>query len=139
MLRFELEKPLVSGDLKPADVPAVWNETFTRYFGITPPNDAQGCLQDIHWSFGGIGYFPTYTLGNMYAAQFFEAAQREIGNLRNLLAAGDFMPLKEWLNRKIHVHGKRFRAQRLAEMVTGQKLSSEPLVRHLKTKYEELY
>jgi carboxypeptidase Taq len=139
MLRFELEKPLVSGDLKPADVPSVWNETFTRYFGITPPNDAQGCLQDIHWSFGGIGYFPTYTLGNMYAAQFFEAAQRDIGNVRNLLAAGDFMPLKEWLNKKIHVHGKRYRAQRLAEMVTGQKLSSEPLVRHLVTKYEELY
>jgi len=139
MLRFELEKPLVAGDLKPADVPAVWNETFTRYFGITPPNDAQGCLQDIHWSFGGIGYFPTYTLGNMYAAQFFEAAQREIGNLNSLIAAGDFLPLKEWLNLQIHQHGKHYRAQQLAEMVTGQKLSHEPLVKHLQAKYAELY
>lgn len=139
MLRFEIEQPLVAGTLQPADVPAVWNETFTRYFGITPPNDAQGCLQDIHWSFGGIGYFPTYTLGNMYAAQFFEAAQRDISDLNGKLASGDYVPLKEWLNTKIHIHGKRYRAQRLAEQVTGHKLSHEPLVNHLRSKYAELY
>ncbi len=139
MLRFELEQPLVAGSLQPADVPAVWNETFTRYFGITPPNDAQGCLQDIHWSFGGIGYFPTYTLGNMFAAQFFEAAQRDLGDLNGMLAAGEFAPLKDWLNRQIHVHGRRYRAQRLAEQVTGHKLSHEPLVKHLQAKYAELY
>ncbi len=139
MLRFELEQPLVAGTLQPADVPGVWNETFTRYFGITPPNDAQGCLQDIHWSFGGIGYFPTYTLGNMFAAQFYEAAARDLGDLPGLIAKGEFAPLKNWLNEKIHTHGKRYRAQRLAEMVTGHKLSHEPLVKHLQGKYSELY
>lgn len=139
MLRFELEKPLISGDLKPADVPAAWNEAFTRDFGITPPNDAQGCLQDIHWSFGGIGYFPTYTLGNMYAAQFFQAAKRDLGDLEGMIATGEFAPLKEWLNQRIHIHGKRYRAQQLAEMVTGEKLSHLPLVQHLRTKYSTLY
>jgi len=139
MLRFELEQPLIAGDLKPADVPGVWNETFTRYFGITPPNDAQGCLQDIHWSGGGIGYFPTYCLGNMYAAQFFETARKDLGNLDEQISRGEFMPLKEWLNEKIHRRGKQYRAQRLVEVVTGRPLSHEPLVAHLKSKFGELY
>jgi carboxypeptidase Taq len=139
MLRFELEQPLVAGDLAPADVPGVWNETFTRYFGITPPQDAQGCLQDIHWSGGGIGYFPTYSLGNMYAAQFFEAARRDLGDLDAQFAAGEFAPLKAWLNDKIHHHGKQYRAQNLVETVTGQPLSHLPLMRHLHTKFGELY
>ncbi|MBS0263058.1 MAG: carboxypeptidase M32, partial [Planctomycetes bacterium] len=81
LLRFDLERPLIAGDLQPADVPGVWNDTFLKYFGIVPPNDAQGCLQDIHWSAGLIGYFPTYCLGNMYAAQFFDCASRELGDL----------------------------------------------------------
>lgn len=139
MLRFELEQPLISGDLAPAEVPAVWNETFTRYFGITPPDDAQGCLQDIHWSHGGIGYFPTYTLGNMYAAQFFEAARRDLGDLDGQFVEGNYRPLKEWLNANIHRPGKQYRAQRLVEVVTGKPLSHEPLLRHLRTKYGELY
>jgi carboxypeptidase Taq len=139
MLRFELEQPLVAGDLKPADVPAVWNETFTRYFGITPPNAAQGCLQDIHWSGGGIGYFPTYSLGNMYAAQFFEAARRDLGDLDAQFAAGEFAPLKSWLNDKIHRRGKQDRPQRLVELVTGKPLSHLPLVAHLRSKFGPLY
>ena len=139
MLRFELEQPLVAGDLAPADVPGVWNETFTRYFGITPPNDAQGCLQDIHWSGGGIGYFPTYCLGNMFAAQFFAAAHRDLGNLDTELAQGDFAPLKAWLNEQIHRHGKQYRSQRLVELVTGQPVSHQALVDHLRAKFGELY
>lgn len=139
LLRFELEQPLVSGDLQPGDVPAVWNETFTRYFGITPPDDAQGCLQDIHWSGGGIGYFPTYTLGNMYAAQFFAAAQHELGDLHAQFARGEFAPLKNWLNKQIHCRGKQYRARRLVEVVTGQPLSHGPLMRHLHDKFDELY
>ena len=139
LLRFELEQPLVSGDLQPADVPAAWNETFTRYFGITPPDDAQGCLQDIHWSGGGIGYFPTYTLGNMYAAQFFIAAQKDLGDLHAQFARGEFAPLKDWLNARIHQPGKQFRAQRLVEVVTGASLSHGPLMQHLHAKFDELY
>ncbi|HTI52542.1 MAG TPA: carboxypeptidase M32 [Planctomycetaceae bacterium] len=139
LLRFDLERPLIAGDLAPADVPGVWNETFTRYFGITPPDAARGCLQDIHWSGGMIGYFPTYALGNMYAAQFFAAAVRELGDLPGRFSRGEFSPLKDWLAENIHRRGKQFRAQQLVRVVTGEELSHEPLVRHLHEKFDELY
>jgi carboxypeptidase Taq len=139
LLRFELELPLISGDLAPADVPGVWNDTFTRYFGITPPDAAHGCLQDIHWSGGMIGYFPTYALGNMYAAQFFAAATRELGDLPAQFSRGEFLPLKSWLAENIHHRGKQFRAPQLVRMVTGSDLSHEPLVRRLREKFDELY
>ncbi len=139
MLRFELEQLLVAGDLKPVDVPGAWNEKFSQYFGLTVPNDSQGCLQDIHWSAGLLGYFPTYALGNMYSAQFFEAARRDLGDLDAAFAGGQFRPLKQWLNEKIHRHGKRYPAKRLVELVTGTSLSHGPLVTHLKTKFGELY
>ncbi len=139
MLRFEIEQQLVSGDLKPADVPGVWNEKVHKYFGLTVPNDSNGCLQDIHWSAGLLGYFPTYALGNMYAAQLFVAAGRDLGNLDEAFSRGHFKPLKGWLNEKIHRHGKRFRAKRLVEVVTGESLSHEPLIAHLRSKYSALY
>ena len=139
MLRFELEQPLISGDLKPADVPQAWNESFTRYFGITPPDAARGCLQDIHWSAGLIGYFPTYSLGNMYAAQFFVAAQRDLGDLSVPFTNGNFQPLLDWLRTNIHRRGKQLRANRLVQAITGQPLSHQPLVDHLHRKFDELY
>lgn len=139
MLRFELEQPLLTGDLQPADVPGVWNETFTRYFGLTPPDDAQGCLQDIHWSAGLIGYFPTYALGNLYAAQIFEAAQEALDDLDGQIARGEFEPLRTWLNETIHRRGKQYRPQRLVQVVTGQPLSADPLLRHLRGKFGELF
>lgn len=139
MLRFELEQPLIAGDLQPADVPAVWNETFTRYLGITPPDDAQGCLQDIHWSGGLIGYFPTYALGKMYAAQFFAAARQELGDLHQQFAKGEFEPLRQWLNENIHRRGQQYRAGELVQVVTGQPLSHQPFVDYLHGKFDELY
>jgi len=139
MLRFELEQPLMAGDLQPADLPSVWNETFTRFFGITPSDDSEGCMQDIHWSAGLIGYFPTYALGNMYASQFFNAATEELGDLNEMFARGEFPPLKEWLNKNIHQHGQRFRANRLVQEVTGQALSPLPLIEHLKAKFGAIY
>ena len=139
MLRFEIEKDLISGDLKPADVPAAWNDKVQRYFGLDVPSDANGCLQDIHWSAGLFGYFPTYALGNMYAAQFFNAARRDLGDLDDQFARGVFKPLKGWLNEKIHRHGKRYPAKRLVEIVTGQSLSHQPLIGHLQAKFSELY
>ncbi len=139
MLRFEIEQLLIAGDLKPADVPGIWNEKFLQYFGLTVPNDAHGCLQDIHWSGGLLGYFPTYALGNMYAAQFFNAARRDLGDLDEMFARGQFQPLKSWLNEKIHNHGKRYPARRLVEVVTGQPLSHQPLIDHLNRKFGELY
>lgn len=139
LLRFDIERPLIAGDLSPADVPGVWNETFTKYFGITPPDDARGCLQDIHWSGGMIGYFPTYALGNMYAAQFFAAANRDNPGLPAAIARGEFTSLKTWLNEKIHRYGRQYRARALVERVTGQSLSPLPLVEHLRQKFAALY
>ncbi|MFQ5733905.1 MAG: carboxypeptidase M32 [Planctomycetaceae bacterium] len=139
MLRFELEQKLIAGDLQPADVPDAWNATFSEYLGITPPGNADGCLQDIHWSAGLFGYFPTYALGNMYAAQFYAAAEKDLGDLNAMFAKGEFQPLKEWLNTNIHQHGKRYRANRLVEIVTGESLSPEPLVQQLHGKFDELY
>lgn len=139
MLRFELEQKLIAGDLEPADVPGAWNESFQDYLALRPETDALGCLQDIHWSGGLIGYFPTYALGNMYAAQFFETARRQLGDLDAQFRTGEFKPLRHWLNETIHVHGKRYPAGRLVEVVTGQPLSHEPLLRHLRAKFSELY
>ncbi len=139
MLRFKLEQPLISGDLPPADVPTVWNETFENYLGLTPPDDALGCMQDVHWSGGLIGYFPTYALGNMYAAQFYRAAEAELGDLHEQFARGEFTPLREWLRTNIHERGQLYRADRLLEVVTGQTLSHTPLVTHLRNKFAALY
>ncbi len=139
MLRFELEQKLIAGELAVEDVPTAWNEAFTKDFGLTPPDDAVGCMQDVHWSAGLIGYFPTYALGNMYAAQFFHAAQRELGDLHEQFARGEFTALKNWLRTNIHERGHQYQADRLLEVVTGETLSHEPLTSHLRHKFGPLY
>lgn len=139
LLRFEMETAFFNGDLKVADVPGVWNEKFKKYFGITPANDAQGCLQDVHWSAGLIGYFPTYTLGNLYSAQFFDKARADLGNLDDSFAKGDFSGLLGWLRENIHQHGSRYRPEKLVARVTGQPLSHKPLIEYLNAKYGALY
>jgi carboxypeptidase Taq len=139
IVRFELEQALISGDLKPADVPAAWTEKFRQSFQLMPPDDAKGCLQDIHWSFGGIGYFPTYTLGNLYAAQFMERARLDLGDLDGDFRHGDFGRLKRWLNENIHQAGQRDRANDLCRRVTGQSLSHRPFIEYLRRKYQPLY
>jgi carboxypeptidase Taq len=139
MLRFELEQAMLRGEVSADDVPAAWNEKMCEYLGQTPPDDTRGCLQDIHWSAGLVGYFPTYTLGNLNAAQFFEAARRDVGDLDAMFARGEFAPLLAWLREKIHRHGRRYTARDLARRVTGKDLSAEPLLRHLRGKAAELY
>jgi carboxypeptidase Taq len=139
ILRFELEQALLSGELAPADVPGAWDEKSRRLLGLTPPTDAQGCLQDIHWSLGGIGYFPTYTLGNLYAAQLMESARADLGDLDADFRRGDFTRLKGWLNDKVHRPGQRYRAGELCRRVTGRPLSHKPLVNYLRQKYAPLY
>jgi carboxypeptidase Taq len=139
ILRFELEQALMNGDLKAADVPGVWNEKFKRSFGLTPANDAEGCLQDIHWSGGGIGYFPTYTLGNLYAAQFMDQARRDLAGLDDDFRRGEFSRLKGWLDEKVYRHGQRYRAGILCERITARPLSHKPLLAYLRAKYEPLY
>jgi len=139
LIRFEMETAMISGQLGVDDVPAAWNEKYKKYLGITPPNDAKGCLQDVHWSSGLMGYFPTYTLGNLYAAQFFEKARKDLGDLDALFAAGNFKPLLGWLRENIHVHGRRYSARELVKRVTGADLSSQPLLNYLKGKASEVY
>jgi carboxypeptidase Taq len=139
LLRFELEQAMMTGGLSISDLPGAWNERMKKYLGITPPDAARGVLQDIHWSGGSIGYFPTYTLGNLYASQFFEAARSELGDLDAQFARGEFAPLLNWLRTNIHRHGKRYSAAQLAQRVTGKELSAEPLLKHLRKKAAEIY
>jgi carboxypeptidase Taq len=139
MLRFDLERRLLAGGLAVRDVPAAWNDGMKQLLDITPPNDAEGCLQDIHWSSGLIGYFPTYALGNLYAAQFFEAAQRALPELDRQIARGELRPLREWLRDNIHRHGRRYRADELIKVVTGRELSAGPFIDYLNAKFRPLY
>jgi carboxypeptidase Taq len=138
-VRFDIEQALIGGDLKAADVPAAWNEAYQKVLGIMPPNDAEGCLQDGHWSAGLIGYFPTYTLGNLFAAQLFARAVAELGDLDKAFARGDFAGLLCWLRDKIYRQGSRYRAAQLIEHVTGAPPDHRPLVAYLRRKYGELY
>ncbi|HJZ58840.1 MAG TPA: carboxypeptidase M32 [Gemmataceae bacterium] len=136
-LRFELELALLSGDLTVAELPGAWNTHVKALLGLDVPDDSRGCLQDIHWSFGGIGYFPTYTLGNLYAAQFMVAARQELGaeSLAEDFRRGEFGRLKDWLGRNIHRHGQRFRAGELCRRATGQPLSPRPFLQYLSEKF----
>ncbi|MCP4632103.1 MAG: carboxypeptidase M32 [candidate division Zixibacteria bacterium] len=139
LVRFEMEHAFFKGDLKVDDIPAVWNEKFKHYLGITPDNDANGCLQDVHWSNGLIGYFPTYTLGNLYAAQFYAKAEKDIGPLDKQFERGEYLKLKKWLNENIHIHGQKYRAEKLVQVVTGNKFSHKPFMEYLKAKFGPLY
>ncbi len=139
ILRFELEQALLNGDLQPRDVPGAWNEKFRHSFNLNPPTDTLGCLQDVHWSGGLIGYFPTYTLGNMYAAQFMEQARQDLGDLEGDFRRGEFGRLKGWLNEKIHRPGQRYRAGELCRRITGKPLSHQPLLAYLRNKFMPLY
>jgi len=139
LLRFEIEQKMLKGDLNVADIPKVWDETFKRYFGIDVPDISKGCLQDVHWSCGLIGYFPTYSLGNMYAAQFYRAATRAIPDLESLIAKGEFSPLLSWLRANIHMHGRRYRGRELAQRVTGEDVSPNALLDHLEARGREYY
>lgn len=138
-VRYELERDLVSGALAVAELPEAWNAKMEAYLGIRPTNDAQGVLQDIHWSQGSIGYFPTYTLGTVFAAQLFQQAEAENPGLREAMARGELIQLKEWLNGRMHVHGARYTLQEMARLVTGRELEAGPYLTYLEGKYRELY
>ncbi len=139
MIRFEIERALLSGDLKVKDVPGVWNERYASYLGVKVPDDRRGCLQDVHWAFGLVGYFPTYTLGNLYAAQFWEKIRDDLPALDKDIAAGRFLGLRDWLKENIHRHGRRYSASELCRRVTGKELSADPLMRHLTAKARAVY
>lgn len=139
MVRFEIERALMLGQLEVADIPAAWNGKFKEYLGLDVPDDGQGCLQDVHWAFGLLGYFPTYCLGNLYASQLWEQAGADLNDLPGSIAKGEFAPLKQWLNEKVHVHGKRYPAGELCKRITGKPLSADPMMRHLEGKLRVIY
>jgi carboxypeptidase Taq len=139
ILRFELEKALIEGSLTVRDVPDAWNAKMDQYLGIIPSTNAEGCLQDIHWSMGAFGYFPTYTLGNLYAAHLFEAFAKEHPDWETHVSSGDLGFIKLWLHEKIYQHGQRFTTEELLKQATGHPFSADAYLRYLKHKYSILY
>lgn len=135
LLRFELERDLINGHLSVAELPDAWNACMQKYLGLTPPNDAQGVLQDVHWSMYFVGYFPTYVLGNLYAAQIYEAAQRDLPDIEAQVAVGEFHLFREWLREKIHRHGMHYQATELIQLVSGRPPSSDAFLNYLRRKF----
>jgi len=136
ILRFEIEKDLIEGTLEVKNLPEIWREKMKDYLGLDVPNDSLGVMQDIHWASGNFGYFPSYALGNIYAAQFFSAAQREIKDLDAKIAKGDFDDLLSWLRKNIHSKGKTYNAQELLKLVTGSELTLDPLKEYFERKFK---
>lgn len=139
VLRFEIEMGLISGEVKVRDLPEVWRHKMEELLGITPPNDAQGCLQDIHWAMGGFGYFPTYTLGSAYAAHLFKRFTEEHFSWEKEVARGVFQPIIKWLWERIHKHGKCYSTDELLHRALGSPFSIEPYLDSLHTKYSRLF
>jgi carboxypeptidase Taq len=139
LIRFEIEKALIEGSIEVKDLPTIWNKKYKDYLGIDVPNDAKGVLQDIHWSHGSFGYFPTYSLGSFYAAQFYAQAKKEIAGLEGEIEQGNLKPLLDWLREKVHKHGKYYTAEELCISITGEKLNFSFFMNYAKEKYNELY
>ncbi len=139
VLRFELEQELIEGRLAVTDLPEVWNTRFKQYFGLDVHNDAEGVLQDVHWSAGLIGYFPTYALGNLIAGQLWQRAGTDIPDLDARIAAGELGPLREWLREHVHRHGAKFSTPELLQRVVGGPIAVEPFISYLRAKLSEVY
>ncbi len=139
MLRFEIEVGLVDGTIRVAELPERWNQAMRDYLGIVPPNNALGVLQDVHWSLGYMGYFPSYMLGNLYAAQMLPAIRKSLPSLDDDLRRGDMKPLLGWLRENVHQHGAAFEPDELIRRVTGQPLDAAHFVRYVKDKYRDIY
>ena len=139
MIRYEIEKRLIEGSLEVEDLPAYWNEMYEKYLGIRPNDDSDGVMQDVHWSCGLFGYFPTYTLGSFYAAQFYACAKREIPDLELEIANGQTSSLLNWLREKIHFHGRKYTSEELCKKVTGEGLNPEVFFEYAKNKFGYIY
>jgi carboxypeptidase Taq len=139
ILRFEIERDLVRGDLEVDEIPQVWNDKMDEYLGVRPDTDAEGCLQDIHWTHGNFGYFPTYSLGSVLAAQLFAAAEDDLGNLDEDIRNGEFDDLHDWLTEHVHRHGCRYTTDDLIEEATGEALTADYFVDYARGKFGDLY
>ena len=139
LIRYEIEKELIGGNLKAGDLKNAWNERYTHYLGVTPPDDVKGILQDVHWSHGSFGYFPTYSLGSFYAAQFYMKAREMMPDLAQLSAKGSYGDLLQWLRQNVHQHGRRYTSEELCERITGERLNIGYFMSYVKEKYQGIY
>ncbi|WP_201003365.1 carboxypeptidase M32 [Paenibacillus glycanilyticus] len=139
IIRYEIEKMIFNEGAKATDLPAIWNDKYKEYLGIVPPTNAEGVLQDVHWSGGAFGYFPSYSLGNMYAAQIADTMERELDGFWNLVGRGELLPIKEWLTERIYKYGKLKSPSELIQSVTGKPLDPQHLVTYLERKYKDIY
>jgi carboxypeptidase Taq len=139
VIRFEIEKALIEGSIEVDQLPEIWNAKYKSYLGVDVPNDTKGVLQDIHWSHGSFGYFPTYSIGSFYAAQFFAQAEKEISGLSAQIEKGETGELLKWLREKIHIHGKFYNAGDLCERITGERLNFEHFLKYARNKFGIIY
>jgi carboxypeptidase Taq len=134
-IRYELEKKLIEGSLKVSDLKEQWNALYKEYLKIDVPDDVRGILQDVHWSHGSFGYFPTYTLGSLYAAQFYHSAQQQIKDLEKQISEGNMTPLLQWLRTNIHSKGRLFSSEELCEQISGERLNNSYFLEYAKKKF----
>lgn len=139
MIRYEIEKALISGDIEVKELPLVWTERMQEYLGVTPSSHTLGVLQDVHWSQGSFGYFPSYSLGNLYAAQILNTARKEMPDFYTIIENGEFMKIRNWLKENIHQYGKLYTPSELIRKVTGEELNAKYLVDYLEVKYADIY
>jgi carboxypeptidase Taq len=139
IIRFEIEKEMIEGSIDLAKLPEIWRFKMKKYLGIDVPTDKEGVLQDVHWSTGYIGYFPTYSLGNLYAAQLYDTMAKQIPGLSKKIGDGQLEEVRDWLRKKVHIHGKTYNAQELIKKITGEYLNSRYFNEYLEKKYGEIY
>jgi carboxypeptidase Taq len=139
IIRYEIEKELMEKTLEVKDIKEAWNKKYKDYLNIDVPDDKNGFLQDVHWSHGSIGYFPTYSIGSLYAAQFFDKASKDIIGLHALIKQGDNTQLLDWLRKNIHQHGQQFDAEELCARITGEGLNAKYFIDYVNKKYKDIY
>jgi carboxypeptidase Taq len=139
MIRYEIEKMLIAGELATKDIPACWNEQYQQFLGVQVPDDQSGCLQDVHWSHGSFGYFPTYSLGSFYAAQFYRQVQKDLQGLTASMEQGKTADLLAWLRQRVHAYGRTYTSEELCEKATGETLNVQYFLDYLLDKYREIY
>lgn len=139
MIRYEIEKALINKEISVADLPRIWNEKMQEYLGIVPTNNAEGVLQDVHWSGGSFGYFPSYSLGNIYSAQIYDAIRKQLPDFDELVKKGELIKIKEWLSENIHKHGKLLTPEEILKAVTGEEIDPSYLIEYLENKYKAVY
>jgi carboxypeptidase Taq len=139
IVRFEVGRALMNGEIEVDELPAVWNERYEKYLGIRPETVSEGIMQDIHWAWGNFGYFPTYTLGSVIAAQIYNTAENEIDNLDQKISEGEFMQLRNWLKEEIHSRGQIYRTEKLIEKATGEKPTADYFLEYIRGKYKAIY